>query len=180
MPPLNSVTTPYAEAFLQVANETQQTEEIVSQAKEILQLIADSPELEKALSSPILEKESKKKILIQLFSDKINYSLLNLLKLLADRQRIGILVPILERFLEIYRENSNIALATVTSAVELSDEQKDLITQKIISIAGTEKLELVTKTDPSLIGGFVASVGSKVIDASIASQIRKLGLSLSK
>ena len=180
MPLLNSVTTPYAEAFLQVANETQQTEEIVSQAKEILQLIGDSPELEKALSSPILEKELKKKILIQLFSDKVNNSLLNLLKLLADRQRIGLLVPILERFLEIYRENSNIALATVTSAVELSDEQKDLITQKIISIAGTEKLELVTKTDPSLIGGFVASVGSKVIDASIASQIRKLGLSLSK
>ncbi len=180
MPLLNSVTTPYAEAFLQVANEIQQTEEIVSQAKEILQLIADSPSLEKALSSPILEKETKKKILIQLFSDKINYSLLNLLKLLADRQRIGILVPILERFLEIYRENSNIALATVTSAVELSDEQKNLITQKIISIAGTEKLELVTKTDPSLIGGFVASVGSKVIDASIASQIRKLGLSLTK
>ena len=180
MPLLNSVTTPYAEAFLQVANESQQTEEIVSQTKEILQLVGDSPELEKTLSSPILEKELKKKILIQLFSDKINNSLLNLLKLLADRQRIGILVPILERFLEIYRENSNIALATVTSAVELSDEQKDLITQKIISIAGTEKLELVTKTDPSLIGGFVASVGSKVIDASIASQIRKLGLSLSK
>ena len=180
MPLLNSVTTPYAEAFLQVANETNQTEEIVSQTKEILLLIGDSPELEKALSSPILEKELKKKILIQLFSDKVNYSLLNLLKLLADRQRIGILVPILERFLEIYRENSNIALATVTSAVELSDEQKDLITQKISSIAGTEKLELVTKTDPALIGGFVASVGSKVIDASIASQIRKLGLSLSK
>ena len=180
MPLLNSVTTPYAEAFLQVANETNQTEEIVSQTKEILLLIGDSPELEKTLSSPILEKELKKKILIQLFSDKINYSLLNLLKLLADRQRIGILVPILERFLEIYRENSNIALATVTSAVELTDEQKDLITQKISSIAGTEKLELVTKTDPALIGGFVASVGSKVIDASIASQLRKLGLSLSK
>ena len=180
MPLLNSVTTPYAEAFLQVANETQQTEEIVSQTKEILKLIGDSPELEKALSSPILEKELKKKILIQLFSDKVNNSLLNLLKLLADRQRIGLLVPILERFLEIYRDNSNIALATVTSAVELSDEQKDLITQKISSIAGTESLELVTKTDPSLIGGFVASVGSKVIDASIASQIRKLGLSLSK
>jgi F-type H+-transporting ATPase subunit delta len=52
--------------------------------------------------------------------------------------------------------------------------------KKIINIAGTEKLELVTKIDPSLIGGFVASVGSKVIDASLASQIRKLGLSLSK
>ena len=180
MPLLNSVTTPYAEAFLQISNQLDQTEEIVSQVKEIISLINDSPELYKALSSPILEKESKKKIVTQLFSEKINQSLLNLLKLLADRQRIGILVPILERFLELYRENCNIALATVTSAVELSNKQKDLITQKISAIAGTDKLELVTKTDPTLIGGFVASVGSKVIDASLASKIRKLGLSLSK
>ena len=180
MPLLNSVTTPYAEAFLQVANDLDQTEEIVNQVKEIINLVNESPDLEKAFSSPILEKESKKAILIQLFSEKINQSLLNLLKLLADRQRIGIIIPILERFLELYRENRNIALAKVTSAVELSDEQKDLIKNKISAIAGTERLELVTKTDPTLIGGFIASVGSKVIDASIASQIRKLGLSLSK
>ena len=180
MPLLNSVTTPYAEAFLQVSEELNQTEDIVSQSKEILSLLKDSPELEKALASPILEKDSKKTIIVELFSGKINQSLLNLLKLLADRQRIGILVPILERFLELYRENSNIALATVTSAVELSEEQINLLSKKISAIAGTEKLELVTKTDSTLVGGFVASVGSKVIDASLASQIRKLGLSLSK
>jgi len=180
MPLLNSVTTPYAEALLQVVNENSQTEEMVSEVKQLLELISDSPELEQALSSPILETDAKKKVIIEIFSNKVNSSLLNFLKLLADRQRIGILTSILDRFLEIYRENSKIALATVTSAVELTDEQKGLITKKIINIAGTEKLELVTKIDPSLIGGFVASVGSKVIDASLASQIRKLGLSLSK
>jgi len=163
MPLLNSVTTPYAEALLQVVNENSQTEEMVSEVKQLLELINDSPELEKALSSPILETDAKKKIINEIFSKKVNSSLLNFLKLLADRQRIGILTSILNRFLEIYRENSNIALATVTSAVELTDEQKGLITQKIVNIAGTEKLELVTKIDPSLIGGFVASVGSKVI-----------------
>ena len=180
MPLLNSVTTPYAEALLQVVKEKDQTEEMVAEVKQILALINDAPELEKTLSSPVLERETKKKIIIQIFSEKINVSLLNFLKLLADRQRIGIVTSILDRFLEIYRENSNIALATVTSAVELTDDQKGLITKKIIILAGTEKLELVTKIDPSLIGGFVASVGSKVIDASLASQIRKLGLSLSK
>ena len=180
MPLLNSVTTPYAEALLQVVSENDQTEEMVKEVKQLLTLMNDSPDLEKTLSSPILEKETKKKIIIEIFSEKINSSLLNFLKLLADRQRIGIITSILDRFLEIYRENSNIALATVTSAVELTDDQKGLITKKIIKIAGTEKLELVTKIDPSLIGGFVASVGSKVIDASLASQIRKLGLSLSK
>ena len=153
---------------------------MVLEVKQLLTLINDSPELGQVLSSPILETESKKKVLVEIFSDKINSSLLNFLKLLSDRKRIGIVTSILDRFLEIYRDNSNIALATVTSAVELTDEQKVLITKKIINIAGTEKLELVTKIDPSLIGGFVASVGSKVIDASLASQIRKLGLSLSK
>ena len=180
MPLLNSVTTPYAEALLQVVSEKEQTERMVKEVKQLLSLINDSPDLEKTLSSPILETDTKKKIIIEIFSEKINSSLLNFLKLLADRQRIGIVTSILDRFLEIYRENSNIALATVTSAVELTDDQKGLITKKIINIAGTEKLELVTKIDPSLIGGFVASVGSKVIDASLASQIRKLGLSLSK
>ena len=180
MPLLNSVTTPYAEALLQVVNENDQTEQMVEEVKQLLTLINDAPELGKTLSSPILEKETKKKIIIEIFSEKINSSLLNFLMLLADWQRIEIVTSILDRFLEIYRENSNIALATVTSAVELTDDQKGLITKKIINIAGTEKLELVTKIDPSLIGGFVASVGSKVIDASLASQIRKLGLSLSK
>ncbi len=180
MPLLNSVTTPYAEALLQVVSENDQTEEMVKEVKQLLSLINDSPDLEKTLSSPVLETDTKKNIIIEIFSEKINSSLLNFLKLLADRQRIGIVTSILDRFLEIYRENSNIALATVTSAVELTDDQKGLITKKIINIAGTEKLELVTKIDPSLIGGFVASVGSKVIDASLASQIRKLGLSLSK
>ena len=180
MPLLNSVTTPYAEALLQVVNENNQTEAMVKEVKQLLSLIKDSSDLEKTLSSPVLETDTKKKIIIEIFSEKINISLLNFLKLLADRQRIGIVTSILDRFLEIYRENSNIALATVTSAVELTDDQKGSITKKIINIAGTEKLELVTKIDPSLIGGFVASVGSKVIDASLASQIRKLGLSLSK
>ena len=77
MPLLNSVTTPYAEAFLQVAEDLNQTEEIVSQIKEILSLMNESPELEKALSSPILEKECKKNILVEVFSEKINQSLLN-------------------------------------------------------------------------------------------------------
>lgn len=124
MPLLNSVTTPYAEALLQVVSENDQTEEMVKEVKQLLSLINDSPDLEKTLSSPVLEKDTKKKIIIEIFSEKINSSLLNFLKLLADRQRIGIVTSILHRFLEIYRENSNIALATVTSAVELTDDQK--------------------------------------------------------
>ena len=39
MPLLNSVTTPYAEALIQVVNENSQTEEMVSEVKQLLELI---------------------------------------------------------------------------------------------------------------------------------------------
>ena len=92
MPLLNSVTTPYAEALLQVVNENSQTEEMVSEVKQLLELINDSPELEKALSSPILETDAKKKIINEIFSKKINSSLLNFLNWEPIRLRVRYLL----------------------------------------------------------------------------------------
>ncbi len=180
MPLLNTITTPYAEAFLQVASNKKEVDQVVSQAKEILDLWNNCPELGQAMASPVLEVESKKAAIEKLFSKKVTPSFLNLLKLLADRQRIGLLNAVLERMLELYREQRNIALATVTSASELSDDQKNDLLKKVKSVAGTDNLEIDLKIDPSLIGGFVVSVGSKVIDASLAGQVRRLGLALAK
>jgi len=180
MPLLNTITTPYAEAFLQVAENRKEIEEIVEQSKSILQLWNDCPEFSQAMSSPVLEVEAKKAALEKLFGKEVTPSFLNLLKLLADRQRIGFLDSVLERLLELYREQRNIALATVTSASALNEEQQSDLIQKVQSIAGTDNLEIDLKIDPELLGGFVVNVGSKVIDASIAGQVRRLGLALSK
>ena len=98
----------------------------------------------------------------------------------SDRQRIGLLDSVLERLLELYREQRNIALATVTSATALNDDQQTEIMKTVQSLAGTDNLELDLKVDPDLIGGFVINVGSKVIDASLSGQVRRLGLSLAK
>ena len=146
----------------------------------ILAIWNDCPEFSQAMTSPVLEIESKKAALEKLFSDQVSPSFVNFLKLLADRQRIGLLDSVLERLLELYREQRNIALATVTSAFPLTDEQQGDLLVKIQSIAGTKNLELNLMVDPELIGGFVVSVGSKVIDASLAGQVRRLGLSLAK
>ncbi len=180
MPLLNTITTPYAEAFLQVASARDEVDQIVEQAKEVLTLWNECPELSDAMASPVLEVEAKKNALEKIFANKVTPSFLNLLKLLADRQRIGFLDAVLERLLELYREQRNIALATVTSASALDNAQQDDLLKKVQLIAGTDNLELNLKVDPDLIGGFIVSVGSKVIDASLAGQVRRLGLSLAK
>ncbi|MFN5118270.1 MAG: ATP synthase F1 subunit delta [Cyanobacteriota bacterium] len=180
MPLLNTITTPYAEAFLQVSEANGDTAEVVEQGRGVLELWNSSAELREAMSSPVLEVEAKKAALVKLFGDQVSPSFLNLLKLLADRQRIGYLDAVLERMLELYRDQNQIALATVTSAAPLTDEQRSEITEKVKAVAGTDKVEINLVVDPDLIGGFVLSVGSKVIDASLAGQVRRLGLALAK
>ncbi len=180
MPLLNTITTPYAEAFLQVAESRNEADEVVDQAKAVLALWHESPELRKAMASPVLEVDAKKAALEKLFSDQLTPSFLNLLKLLADRQRIGVLDAVLDRMLELYREQRNIALANVISATALSEEQQAELSKKVQAVAGTDKLEFNLSVDPDLIGGFVVKVGSKVIDASLAGQVRRLGLALAK
>ena len=180
MPLLNTITTPYAEAFLQLSEASGQTAEVVAQARQILALWNESPELREAMASPVLEIEAKKAALTKLFSDQVSPTFLNLLKLLADRQRIGYLDSVLERLLELYRDQNQIALATVTSAEALSDDQLASITEQVKAVAGTDQVEINTAVDPALIGGFVLKVGSKVIDASLSGQVRRLGLALAK
>ncbi len=140
MPLLNTITTPYAEAFLQVAESRKEVDEVVKQAKSILELWNSCPEFSDAMSSPVLEVNQKKAALEKLFSSEVTPSFLNLLKLLADRQRIGLLNSVLERLLEIYREQRNIALATITSASALSEDQQSELLKNVQAIAGTDNL----------------------------------------
>lgn len=180
MPLLNTITTPWAEAFLQVAGSRSETESTIEQVRSLLALWRESPELRDAMASPVLEIGAKKAAIQKLFSESVSPAFLNLLQLLADRQRIGVLDAVLERVLELYREQNNIALVTVTSAVALSDDQQTQIAAKACKVAGTDKVEILQRVDPALIGGFVLSVGSQVIDASLAGQVRRLGLELAR
>ena len=180
MPLLNAIATPYAEALLQVAESRSETDTVAEQAKGLLAVWNGSSELRQALASPVLEPESKKAALAKLFNDQLTPSLQNLLKLLADRQRIAVLDAVLVRFLELYRELRQITLAKVVSATELTETQQQQLNQKVQAIAGTTAVEFDLLIDPSLIGGFIVSMGSQVIDASLSGQVRRLGLALAK
>lgn len=178
MPLLNAISTPYADAFLQLAQSSGETETVIAQSRDLLAIWQESPDLREAMKSPVLDPEAKKKALLALFGKDLSPTFLNLLKLLADRRRIGMLDAVLARMLELHRDQNGIALATITSASPLSDAQRDQLADKVKAVAGTEKVEIVTAVDPSLIGGFVLRVGSKVIDASLQGQVRRLGLAL--
>lgn len=180
MPLLNTIATPYAEALLQVAESRKESDTVAEQVRDLLAIWNESSQFRQAMASPVIENTAKKAALAGLFAGQLTDSLQNLLKLLADRQRIAILDSVLLRFLELYRQARNITLAKVTSAMPLSEEQQAQLNSKVQAIAGTKSVEFDLNVDPALIGGFVVSLDSRVIDASLAGQVRRLGLDLAK
>lgn len=180
MPLLNTIATPYAEALLQVAESRQEIDTVADQVRGLLAIWNENAELRGAMTSPVLEPDAKKAALLALFQDQITPSLQNLLKLLADRQRLPVMDAVLIRFLELYRDLRRITLAKVSSATPLTPEQQEQLNQRVKAIAGTEVVELDVQVDPALIGGFIVRMGSQVIDASLSGQVRRLGLALAK
>lgn len=100
--------------------------------------------------------------------------------LLVDKRRIIFLEPIVQQYLDLLRKLNEIVLAEVTSAKELDEEQKGRIIEKVKTLADARDVELKTSVDPNLIGGVIIKVGSKVIDASLRGQLRRIGVSLKK
>ena len=88
MPLLNSLATPYAEALLQVTEARGESETVAEQCKQLLVIWQSSEEFREAMVSPVLEPEAKKKALKSLVGEEVTPSVLNLLKVLADRQRL--------------------------------------------------------------------------------------------
>ncbi|GAC1448351.1 MAG: ATP synthase F1 subunit delta [Chamaesiphon sp.] len=170
---------PYAEALMSVAKSQDLVERIGEDMRSLLSLLESSEELRHFLASPIVKAEAKKTVLRQLASDQLHPYTLNILMLLVDKRRILFLEGICKHYQALLRQMNQTVLAEVTSAVELTEAQRQTISQKVKAMTSAHQVELDTKLDPNLIGGVIVKVGSQVIDASLRGQLRRIGLRLS-
>jgi F-type H+-transporting ATPase subunit delta len=66
----------------------------------------------------------------------------------------------------------------VITAVDLSEQQRSQIQDRVKGLTGANSVDLVVTIDPSLLGGVIVKVGSQVIDASLRTQLRRIGMQL--
>jgi F-type H+-transporting ATPase subunit delta len=174
-----AVVEPYAEALLSLAQSWQLEEQFNQDVGFVLDLLASSKELSEFLANPLVKPEAKKNVLRQLVVENVSPYFLNFLMLLVDRRRAYLLLAVCEQYRALLRKLRNIALAEVTSTVELNEQQRQAVVEKVKAISGASAVELTVAIDPSLIGGVIVKVGSQVLDASLRGQLRRLSLSLS-
>jgi F-type H+-transporting ATPase subunit delta len=170
---------PYAEALMSLAQSQNLTDRIGEDVRSLLSLLESSEDLRQFLSSPVVKEEQKKAVLQQLAGEQLHPYTLNFLLLLIDRRRIPFLEGIGKHYLTLLRRLQQTVLAEVTSAVELTEAERQAVSEKVKAITSANQVELDTKLDPSLIGGVIIKVGSQVIDASLRGQLRRIGIRLS-
>ncbi|XWK86501.1 MAG: ATP synthase F1 subunit delta [Phormidium sp.] len=174
-----AVAEPYAEAMMSVAQGQNLTEKFGEDARGLIEVVESSPELQKFLGDPLVPAAKRKEVIRQIIGDQVHPIMMSILMLLVDKKRIRFLEPICQEYLNRLREINQTVLAEVTSAVELNEDQKHSVREKVKSLSGAQQVELATKVDRDLIGGVIIKVGSQVFDASMRGQLRRISLRLS-
>ncbi len=139
--------------------------------KEFLKCI--EPSDMETLDRPGVPFARKQDILSRAIPSNASTEVRNFLSLLASKNQVSILPSIIEALERISRHGPSRSIATVTSAVPLTEIEKRQIEEKIRLRFGQE-IDFVYEVDRSILGGVVARVGDKVIDGSVSGKLAAL------
>jgi F-type H+-transporting ATPase subunit delta len=163
----------YAKALIDLAQEQNAVEEVKNDMVLFYKTVKGSSELNTVLANPIISQGKKISILAEIFAARMSKVSIALLNIMVNKGRADILFDTAHEFIALYDVKNNITYAKVVSAAPLSEANKKEILDSVQqSVGGTVKLN--TQVDPSLIGGFVLTVGDRRVDTSVASSLRKM------
>jgi len=171
----NRVAKPYAKALFDLAVENKSLDAVFNDVTLMLSVYRESKELQVFLSSPVIKEEKKNEVLQNLFAAKVSKETISFLTILFKKSREYILGAICEAFIELYNHSKGIVVANVTAATKLTEAQKASIIKYFkLGNVSINEIQIVEKIDPSILGGFIATVNNLQIDRSVKSQLSKV------
>ena len=165
----------YARALLDVAvKEKADLELIENELSQFADLFKQYPLLEKVLLNPAVPVPRKRAAVADILAQaKFTPIVSKLFTLLADRDRLVLATDLLAAYRDRLLDHRGVVRAEVTTATALDPGRTEAIQNGLAALTG-RKVLLVTKIDPSIIGGLVARVGSTVYDGSVTRQLEKM------
>lgn len=143
----------------------------------VSEILETSQDLRLTLENPTVSEEVKSQIIEEVFKNEVHPQVVSFLKVLIDKNRFSEFSQIKADY-EIKLDDVNkIQAVEITSAVELSEEYREKILQKL-----SEKLQKNIrpnwKVDENIIAGLIYRINDNVIDTSIKSKLDKLNKNL--
>lgn len=164
----------YAGALFELADQAHALDQIAQDLETLKRLLADSPELRAALRNPLFDSAQQGRAVTEIArSAGLRPLVLKFLGVLARNRRLFALDAVADAFLaELARRRGELTV-DVGSAHPLTHEQTERLTEKLNQTLAA-KVRINAKVDPSLLGGLVVKIGSKLIDSSIRTKLSGL------
>lgn len=171
---ISGVASRYATALLDLSEEQGSVAEVEKALSAFEKLLQDSEDLRRLVTSPVFSADEQLKALTAVL-DKAGIGGLaaNFVKLAARNRRLFAVPSMIVAYRAALTERRGELPADVVSASALSDEQLASLTKSLNEATG-KSVMISAKVDPSLIGGLVVKVGSRMIDTSLKTKLNSL------
>lgn len=169
----------YASALFDLANEGSNVEGIESDLVNFQALLDESPDLVRVVRSPVIAADDQAKAIAAVL-DKAGIGGLtaNFLKLVTANRRLFVVQDMIKVYRTLAAKARGEITAEVTSAFALNGEQIAALKEKLRASVGKD-VTLESRVDPSILGGLIVKVGSRMIDSSLKTKLQNMKAVLS-
>jgi F-type H+-transporting ATPase subunit delta len=165
----------YASALFELANDERRLDVVEKDMTALAGMLAESADLTRMVRSPVISAEDQGKAIAALaqgagFSDLTT----NFLRLLARSRRLFALGDIVKLFRQIAARHRGEITAEVVTAHPLNEGQQAALEDALKGTAAGRHVRIETRVDPSILGGLVVKMGSRMIDSSLRTKLNSL------
>lgn len=164
----------YALALYKYAKEKNVTEQVYEEMKQVIVSFRQFPDLQKVMANPFVTPADKTKLLINAAGDKIEDSYKSFVKLILGANREQYALQMALAYRDIYRKENRIAQVSVTSAIPLDEAQEEKVKNIVKKAFEGMTLEFSFDVNPEIIGGFIITVDSNRLDASVSNELQQI------
>lgn len=164
----------YAQGLYDLAAERGEVETVKADMELFAATVNSNRELAVLLRNPVLREERKASLLRAVFDGKVSALSASMFQLIARKQRAEVLTAMAQQFITLYNRANHITVATVATAVPLTDQQRQQMSALVEKYAASKQVKLEEKVDQKLLGGFVLTIGDRQIDQSLRSKLAQV------
>lgn len=168
----------YAHAVFELAADQNAVDAVSADLASLRRALESSADLARLIHSPVFSATDQEKALKAIL-EQMGASALSIkfVLLLAQKRRLGALPAIIKAYESLVAKARGESEAEVTSARPLSDAEVGGLKAVLKSRLGKEP-RLHTRVDPTLLGGLIVKVGSRMIDSSIRTKLDGLAAAM--
>ena len=173
-PSVSGVSGRYATALFELARDEKSIDAVKADLDKFDAMLNDSADLKRLVRSPVFAADTQSKALSAVLDKAaITGISANFLKVLTANRRLFAVSDVIRAYRALVARFKGEASADVTVAEPLSDKNLDALKSALKAISGKD-VTLNVKVDPSIIGGLVVKLGSRMVDSSLRTKLNSI------